>query len=283
MNKELGHISPATFPLPELSSKLRSLSTTLHEGRGFFVLRGLTPDSYSVRDNTAIYAGIASHIALVRGRQDTKLVTSSASGITIRQSSMLNHIKDLSTTAVAVNIGAPAYTTDKQVFHTDAGDIVSLFCLSTAAKGGESYLASAWQVYNELAATRPDIIKTLSEDWIFNGYVFFKTICRSNVERGCSGAKRPLLYYTPATADSQERIIIQYARRGFTGFLHLPRDPNLPPITEAQAEALDALHFLAEKNRLMLDFRVGDVQFVNNLSIFHARDGFVDDASAGKE
>lgn len=82
---------------------------------------------------------------------------------------MLNHIKDLSQTAVAGNIGAPAYSTDKQVFHTDAGDIVSLFSLNVTAKGGESKLASSWRVYNEVAKTRPDIIKTLSEDWVFDG------------------------------------------------------------------------------------------------------------------
>lgn len=82
---------------------------------------------------------------------------------------MLNHIKDLSQTSVATKIGAPAYTTDKQVFHTDAGDIVSLFALSTAAQGGESKLASSWRVYNELAKTRPDLIKTLSENWDFDG------------------------------------------------------------------------------------------------------------------
>jgi len=82
---------------------------------------------------------------------------------------MLAHIKDLSQTPVATKIGAPAYTTDKQVFHTDAGDIVSLFALNTAAKGGESKLASTWRVYNELARTRPDLIKTLSENWVFDG------------------------------------------------------------------------------------------------------------------
>lgn len=70
--------------------------------------------------------------------------------------------------------------------------------------------------------------------------------------------------------------MIQYARRGFTGFLHLPRSSNIPPITEAQAEALDALHYLAEKFSVSLDFQRGDVQYINNLSIFHARDGFVD-------
>jgi hypothetical protein len=82
---------------------------------------------------------------------------------------VLAHIKDLSNTDDKHLIGAPAYTTDKQVFHTDAGDVVSLFCLSPAAEGGQSKVASNWRVYNELAATRPDLIKTLSEDWIADG------------------------------------------------------------------------------------------------------------------
>lgn len=76
-------------------------------------------------------------------------------------------------------------------------------------------------------------------------------------------------------------MLIQYARRYFTGFLAQPRSANIPPISEAQAEALDALHFLAEKHRASLGFQKGDVQYVNNLSIFHARNGFKD--QPGKE
>jgi hypothetical protein len=58
--------------------------------------------------------------------------------------------------------------------------------------------------------------------------------------------------------------------------LGLPRSSEIPPITEAQAEALDALHFLGEKYALGLNFQQGDIQYINNLSIFHARDGFTD-------
>jgi hypothetical protein len=70
--------------------------------------------------------------------------------------------------------------------------------------------------------------------------------------------------------------VIQYARRTFTGYGGLPRSADIPPITEAQAEALDALHFLAEKHAVGLDFRQGDIQYANNLSIFHARDEYKD-------
>jgi alpha-ketoglutarate-dependent taurine dioxygenase len=83
---------------------------------------------------------------------------------------------------------------------------------------------------------------------------------------------RPLLFY------HDSKIIFQYARRYFTGFLDLPRSAGIPPITEAQAEALDALHFLAQKYALGLNFQKGDIQYINNLSIFHARDAFVDNA-----
>jgi Taurine catabolism dioxygenase TauD, TfdA family len=163
LNKPIGHVSQSTFPLPHTSSLLRQQAEAISSERGFFVLRGLRVDSYTIEENTIIFAGVSSHIASIRGRQDSKLFNG------IKQSSMLNHITDLSKTAVASNIGAPAYTTDKQVFHTDAGDIVSLFCLQTAERGGESKLASSWRVYNELAKTRPDLIKTLAENWAFDG------------------------------------------------------------------------------------------------------------------
>lgn len=78
---------------------------------------------------------------------------------------VLTHVKDLSRSANNSIIGSPAYTTDKQVFHTDSGDIVSLFALETALHGGASKLTSTWRVYNEIARTRPDLIHTLAESW----------------------------------------------------------------------------------------------------------------------
>jgi hypothetical protein len=175
---------------------------------------------------------------------------------------VLAHITDLSRKVDTKTIKAPAYTTEKQVFHTDAGDVITLFALEEAADGGQSYLSSSWHVYNELAHTRPDLIHTLAEPWV--------------AEQGGDVISRPLLYHQPQTTSSPERLIIQYARRGFTGYWGKPRAATLPPITEAQAEALDALHYLAEKSAVALDFHKGDIQVVNNLSIFHARAGFTD-------
>ncbi|EFY88824.1 TfdA family oxidoreductase, putative [Metarhizium acridum CQMa 102] len=260
LNKPLGEISQLTFPLPKLHPRLRSISADVHNGHGFKVIRGIPVDKYTREENIIIYAGIASHVANIRGRQDHEYNGRPADVV-------LAHVKDLSTHADAKSIGSPAYTTEKQVFHTDAGDVIALFALAAAAEGGESFLSSSWTVYNELAATRPDLIRTLAEPWDVDG--FGKT--------GPPGyLSRPLLYYQPAENNHPERVVIQYARRSFTGYWGLPRSANIPAITEAQAEALDAVHFTAEKHALALEFRPGDIQFVNNLSIFHARGGFRD-------
>ncbi|RYP14359.1 hypothetical protein DL765_006404 [Monosporascus sp. GIB2] len=256
------HITPETFPLPTLRGELRRLSDELHRGHGFFVLRGLRVDEHSREDNVIAYVGISSHVAPLRGRQDSKYDGGPADVV-------LTHIKDLSSTAEKGVIGSPAYTTDKQVFHTDSGDIVALFALETAAEGGASKLASTWRVYNEIARSRPDLIHTLSQNWDVE--IFTQS------EKGYTS--RPLLYFQPATAAAPERVVLQYARRYFVGFGALPRSANIPPISEAQAEALDTLHFLGERFCVSTDFQKGDIQFVNNLALFHARDGFTNEGS----
>ncbi|RSL64755.1 hypothetical protein CEP54_004520 [Fusarium duplospermum] len=242
LNLPLGYISQKTFVLPKLHDKLR-----------------VPVDKYTREENIIVYAGISSHIAPIRGRQDHQYEGK-------RADVAVAHIKDITREVDAHRIGAPAYTTEKQVFHTDSGDVIALFALGEAEEGGQSYLSSSWNVYNELAKTRPDLIHTLTEQWV-------------SEEFGKVGKRfelRPLLYHQPATEQDPERLIIQYARRRYTGYWSLPRASDIPPITEAQAEALDALHFLAEKHAVSLDFHKGDIQYVNNLSIFHARGGFKD-------
>jgi hypothetical protein len=150
-----------------LHAELRGLSYELHLGHGFFVLRGLDVDKYTREENIIIYTGISSHIGSIRGRQDAYLDGKRADVV-------IGHIKDVRSglgDGKNIKIGTPAYTADKQVFHTDSGDIVSLFALSTAAEGGASRLASTWRVYNHLAAARPDLIHTLSGDWEAELYV----------------------------------------------------------------------------------------------------------------
>lgn len=87
--------------------------------------------------------------------------------------------------------------------------------------------------------------------------------------------KRPLLFYQPPTDTTPERVIIQFSRRSFSGFGNVPQSKYL---TAAQAEALDALHFLADELHISMKLRKGDIQFINNLAVLHARRNYVDDS-----
>ncbi|KAF5636133.1 family oxidoreductase [Fusarium sp. NRRL 52700] len=270
LNIAKGYITQETFPLPKLHDELRRLSRQLHFGHSFFVLRGLDVDRYTREENIIIYAGVSSHIGSIRGRQDAYFQGERADVV-------ISHIKDFryglgdSRDKTKIKIGTPAYTVDKQVFHTDCGDIVSLFALSTAAEGGARRLASTRRVYNHIAATRPDLIHTLSERW--DAELFTKTV--NDTDKFMS---RPLIHHVPASSDGKtpDKILLQYGRRYYVGFGEIPRGKHLPPITEAQAEALDTLHFLGKRFGVSTNFEKGDMQYVNNVAIFHARDGFTD-------
>jgi Taurine catabolism dioxygenase TauD, TfdA family len=52
-------------------------------------------------------------------------------------------------------------------FHTDIDvfDMLALFTLSTAERGGDQYLASMTSIYNILATEDAKILQTLSQDW----------------------------------------------------------------------------------------------------------------------
>jgi Taurine catabolism dioxygenase TauD, TfdA family len=51
----------------------------------------------------------------------------------------------------------------------------------------------------------------------------------------------------------------------------------VPGLTEDQAEALDAVQFIAQKHQLNMSLKKGDLRFINNMSMIHCREAFEDD------
>jgi len=152
-----------------------------------------------------------------------------------------------------------------QPFHTDTVcDVVGLLTRNCSAKGGSSILASSWTVYNELAATRPDLIHVLSKpDWPFDTY-----------GRDPPYYRRALLYYNDG------KVILNFSRRLLTGVPTAIQSNNIPGLTEAQAEALDAIHFIAKKHEIKTTMRKGDIRFINNMGVVHCREAFENDDSS---
>ena len=144
-----GQICRETFPLPSLGRRLRDLSKEVHCGRGFVVIRNFPVDRLEKEDIITAYAGVSSYLASLRALSD-------------RSGAVIVHVTDLHQHE---KVGTPAYTNDRQGFHTDNGDVVSLLALGVAEEGGASKLASSWHIYNILAETRPDLIHTMAEQW----------------------------------------------------------------------------------------------------------------------
>ena len=78
------------------------------------------------------------------------------------------------------------------------------------------------------------------------------------------------------TIDSDKiPVLFRFSRYPIVGWQR-KRNPNLPAPTEAQLEAADAIQFIATKNGITLPVVKGDMLFVNDLALFHAREGFDD-------
>ncbi|PWW73184.1 Clavaminate synthase-like protein [Tuber magnatum] len=249
-------ITRQTFRLPTLGPRLVSLGVSLYHGRGFFVLRGLNPKKYSSEENVLIYVGISCWVAEKRGRQDEH------NNMLCGGSFSVQCIKPERASVAPDSVRQAPYSNVQQPYHTDIGDILALYTLGQAYKGGRSKLASTGAIYNELAETRPDHIDTLqSPEWIFDTF-------------GRAGEpyyKRPLLF------NQDGKVVFAFSRRILTGSEVSPRTKGIPEMTDAQADALDAVHFTADKHALTLDDgQLGDILFWNNMSIVHARQGFVD-------
>ena len=79
---------------------------------------------------------------------------------------------------------------------------------------------------------------------------------------------------------SSHQPILCFSRSNLTGTNVAPRSPNIPQLSEIQGEALDAVHYCAEKHAIEVQHRKGDLYFLNNLAVLHGRASFVDHDSA---
>lgn len=237
-------VSRDTFPLPELGRKLDTLGRDVHSGRGFCLVRGIKPEDYSVEDLTLVYLGVQAYIAEQRGRQDSR-------------GNMLVHI--VADNSSKTRAEHHRHSNKSITFHNEeTGDVIGWLTRSTASQGGRCIIASAYTVYNVLAAHRPDLVRLLTRsDWPF---AFPRFQCR------------PVLFHEDG------RLVINFGRTALLGNAIHPRPENLPKVSARQLEALDAVEAIAQATQLEIQTQAGDMHFINNLAVLHRRESFTDGA-----
>lgn len=90
----------------------------------------------------------------------------------------------------------------------------------------------------------------------------------------------PPYFYRAVMFYYNERIIANFSRRLLTGNPFSPRTKSIPGLSEIQAEALDTLHFLAQKHQVKFEVREGDMRFINNFAFLHGRSAYSDEENS---
>jgi len=240
-------LTTETFPLPQdLASRLRRISSDCYNGRGFAILRGLQPEKLTEEENVLVFAGISSHVAPRRGFQD------------INRESVVCHVvsEQLKPGANEKNL-RPAFTNGRLTFHTDLGEILTLYTLDISESAGETMIVSSSYLYNELAKTQPDLLHEFSRKWA----------CYHSQDYSKDG--------TPfATNAPGDKLVFQYSRLPTTGFGNIKANETLPSPSPKLLEAMSVLEDLALKHALPLPRQRGDIVYINNLCLMHGRKAF---------
>src|SRR5215471_6562506 len=166
--RELGWQTMATddFPLPSCAALAEDIRAELEDGSGIVLLQGLDPSPYSLDELRLLYAAIA--------RQVGTFVYSNRAGEVMRE--IRNVGRDGGRQAVQrygalpeaegtfLSSYARTLSNGALRFHTDRCDVVALFCVRQAARGGLSQLCSSPAVHNAMLERRLDLCAGLYED-----------------------------------------------------------------------------------------------------------------------
>lgn len=239
-----------SFPLPRLAATLDGILEELENGRGFKLIRGIPRQRYTDEECELIYWGLGAHLG--------NPVSQNARG------HRLGHVRDEGRELADPN--ARAYQTSQRMdFHTDLLpiDVLGLFCMRTAKTGGASKLISALTIHNMLRAERPDLLEAL--------YGMFHLDWRGEEPEG----EQPW-FTIPMFSNHDGKVtaricsIVYYESAARFGAQYRP--------TAVQHEALEAVQEIANRPELMLtmDFQEGDIQFINNHTMMHAREAYED-------
>jgi len=240
------------FPLPTLAAKLAQFETELIDGRGFQLISGLPAERYSDADASTIYWGIGMHLGDPWPQN--------------KHGHLLGDVTDQGRkpddpTARGNELGPIALA-----YHSDGSDLVGLMCLRKALAGGLSTVANALLAHNEMVRTRPDLAAVLYQPMIYD--------YRGEQEPGTSPTYEMPVFTRHGTG-SGRRLFVRYIRKYIDS---ARRHPGVPAITPLQREAFDLLDqmCLDPELNVYMDLQPGDMQFINNYHVLHARTAFED-------
>jgi hypothetical protein len=242
------------FPLPGLGERLKRIEHELIDGRGFVLIRGLPRERW---DNDAMclaYWGIGAHL-----------------GKPWPQNHKGHLLGDVTDQGKGVNDPTARGNELGQIgleYHCDGSDLIGLLCLQTGVSGGLSAVANSVALHNKLVRERPELAAALYEPLPFDF-------------RGEQAPGKRGWYPMPVFTQWGGRLFVRLIGSYIIASQRHADAPRLSP------EAKAALAFMRDESEsgrysVVMDFRPGDMQFINNYHVLHGRTPYVDDRAAGK-
>ena len=240
----LPEVNRENFPLKKLKDVLADIRRELIGGRGMVMIQNFPVDRLDREGIAIAYMGLGSYLG-------EKMVQN-------KYGHVLGHVKD-----IGENYGTTgrSYNTSAEVrFHSDACDYVGLLCLHPAKKGGTSRVASSVTLYNKMLERRPDLVEVLTKD-------FYRSHKGEMTPGSCPWYKQPIFCFTDGyfcaigAGSTIEKVL---------------RLPGVPPLTPEQQEAIALYRSIVDEFAADIEFKQGDIQFLDNHVTLHSRREFED-------
>ena len=242
---EIAAIGREDFALPRLGTRLAELLRDILFGRGFVLVRGLPVERYTAAEAATAFWGIGAHLGRAIPQN--------------RMGHLLGHVRDFGR-----DPNDPTYrlyqTAVELKFHSDSCDVVGLLCLKTAKSGGQSVIVSSVSVCNEMMGRRPDLARLLFDP--------LATDRRGEVPAGA----KPY-YVMPVFNHDRGTLSTMYNREYMES---AQRFEDVSRLTDRHREAFDLFDSLCGELKLAMDLVPGDMQFLHNHQILHARTAYED-------
>ncbi len=247
-------ITRDAFPLPTLGAELAGITRDLVSGRGVVLIRGVPVERYGKERASSIYWGIGMHL----GRPWPQNAKGHLLGDVTDQGKAVTD-----PTSRGNEIGGYAFP-----FHSDGSDLVGLFCLDAGASGGASLVANVVSIHNELVRTEPELAVELYAPFPYD-------------LRGENAPGTKPWYTMPIFNRHADRLFVRYIRPYIES---TRRHDDAPRPSDAARAAMDRVDAMCAdpQYHVAMTMQPGDMQFVNNYHVLHARNAYGDDRPAGR-
>lgn len=246
----------SNFPLPKLSRRLEDLRDDLINGKGFILFKKFPAGDWNPEKNAVAYMGLGTYLGY--------FVSQNGRG------HVLGHVKDTGEDASQIDKVRIYRTTARQFFHADDGDLVGLLCLHRAAEGGESDIVSTHHVWNTLQKEHPDVAELLTKPvWYFDR--------KGEVSEGQDPYIKSAVFYLERTVSGrQPRVYSKWDPYFIRSMWRFWDAGTVPPLSEEQQRAMQILEDICNRLALHMVLEVGDIQFLSNAHVLHARTAYKD-------